>query len=134
MSNEIQKVEVAELKPEPGYSDGEFWQKLRRFARRAGLEVVEKALWLYYALQRPETPAWAKRTIIGALAYFILPLDFIPDLAPFIGFTDDLSMIMLAIGTVSVHITPAVKEQARQQVEKWFGVEQVERRTPNAES
>lgn len=120
MSNEIQKVEVAELKEER-YSDSEFWKKIRRFARRAGLEVVEKALWLYYALQHPQTPAWAKRTIIGALAYFILPIDIIPDLAPVLGFTDDLSMLLVAIGTVSAYITPAVKEQARQQAGRWFG-------------
>ena len=123
MSNEIEKVEVVQLdaRESPRYSEADFWSKLRRFARKAGREVVEKALWLYFALQRPETPAWAKRTIIGALAYFILPIDIIPDLAPLVGFTDDLGMLVMAIGTVSAYITPMVKEQAKIQTNKWFG-------------
>ena len=41
-------------------TDDSLWQKIRRVATRAGREVVEKALWLHYAAQRPETPAWAR--------------------------------------------------------------------------
>ena len=41
------------------YSEDGFWDKLKRFAKTAGREVVERALWLWYALQKPETPAWA---------------------------------------------------------------------------
>ena len=50
------------------YSDSGFWDKVKKFARTAGKEVIEKALWLYYAAQRPETPKWAKTAIYGALA------------------------------------------------------------------
>ena len=49
-----------------GYSDSSFWDKLKHFALSAGKEVIEKALWLYYAAQRPETPKWAKTAIYGA--------------------------------------------------------------------
>ena len=49
---------------------------------KAGKEVIEKALILYYCLQDDDTPAWAKTTIIGALGYFISPIDAIPDLVP----------------------------------------------------
>lgn len=122
MANELQKAEIIQLEVhEREYSEPGFWRKLTRFARAAGREVVEKALWLYYAMQRPETPAWAKRVIIGALAYFILPLDLIPDFVPLAGYTDDLSALMLAIGTVAVYISPAVKEQARLKATEWFG-------------
>ncbi|MGL4476298.1 MAG: YkvA family protein, partial [Shewanella sp.] len=38
------------------YSEQGFWQKLKMFALKAGQEVVEKALWLFYAAQRPDTP------------------------------------------------------------------------------
>ncbi len=121
MANEIQKVEVIEINATERYSDADFWRKLSRFARRAGREVVEKALWLYYALQRPETPAWAKRTIVGALVYFLLPFDLVADLAPLVGFTDDLSVLLVAVSTVAAYITPAVKEQARRKANEWFG-------------
>lgn len=118
---ELRKIEAVPIQPTERYSEAAFWRKLRRFARKAGREVVEKALWLYYAMQRPETPAWAKRTIIGALVYFLLPFDLMADLAPLVGFTDDLSVLLVAIGTVAAHITPAIKEQARRKADEWFG-------------
>jgi uncharacterized membrane protein YkvA (DUF1232 family) len=121
VANEIQKVEVIEINPTKRYSNDDFWRKLNRFARKAGREVVEKALWLYYAMQRPETPAWARRTIIGALVYFLLPFDLVADLAPLVGFTDDLSVLLLAVSTVAAYITPTVREEARLKAKEWFG-------------
>jgi uncharacterized membrane protein YkvA (DUF1232 family) len=50
------------------YSDTGFWQKIKNFALSAGREVVEKALWLYYAAQEKDTPLWAKTAIFSALA------------------------------------------------------------------
>lgn len=132
------KVEVSDILPsremlpytppelmvrESAYTDAGFWDKLRRFARKAGKEVVEKALWLYYAYQRPDTPVWAKRVILGALAYFILPIDLIADILPGIGFTDDLGALMTAISTVAMYINDSVKERARQKATEWFGEE-----------
>lgn len=123
---ELCLVEGLELKAyERHYSHRGFWAKLSRFARAAGLEVVEKALWLYYTLVAPETPPSAKRIILGALAYFILPLDFIPDAIVGVGFTDDLSVLLLAVGTVARYITPEVKERARRKAEEWFVEEPV---------
>jgi uncharacterized membrane protein YkvA (DUF1232 family) len=114
----LRTVEVLELKVyERSYSDRGFWAKLARFARVAGREVVEKALWLYYTLARPETPPSAKR----ALAYFILPFDLIPTRSSGWGLPDDLSVLLLAVGTVARYITPEVKEQARCKAEEWFG-------------
>jgi uncharacterized membrane protein YkvA (DUF1232 family) len=85
-----------------------------------GRETLEKALYLYYAVQSPHTPKWAKRVIYGALGYFILPLDAIPDLAPLIGYTDDLSVMAAALATVAFYITPDVKTQAQQKLDHWF--------------
>lgn len=102
------------------YSDDDFWQKIKKFALKAGKEVIEKALWLYYAAQRPETPTWAKTIIFGALAYFILPLDAIPDVIPVAGYGDDLGALAAAIGMVSMYITAEIKEQAAQKLQRWF--------------
>lgn len=101
-----EELEFFRIQPREVYSEAAFWDKLRRFARRAGRELVEKALWLYYVLQSPTTPVWAKRVIVGALAYFLLPIDLVTDLAPLVGFSDDLSVLLLAVGTVAAHITP----------------------------
>jgi uncharacterized membrane protein YkvA (DUF1232 family) len=103
------------------YSDSSFWEKIKTFALRAGREVVEKALWLYYAARRPETPAWAKAVIYGALAYFISPVDAIPDVTPILGYTDDLGVLVAAIGVVSAYINEEVKGQAQKKLRDWFG-------------
>lgn len=102
------------------FSDERLWRKLRRYAATAGHEVVEKALWLYYAAQHKDTPAWAKAVILGALVYFINPADAVPDLVPAIGFSDDLVALTLAVATVAMNITPEVKERARQKSRDWF--------------
>ena len=92
-----------------------------RFAKVAGAEVVERALQLYYAAQDPQTPAWAKAVIYGALGYFIFPVDAIPDAVPAVGFSDDLGVLVAALASVAMYITPAVKEQARVRIRDWFG-------------
>ena len=102
------------------YSESSVHQKISRYARIAGREVMEKALWLFFAAQSPNTPRWAKTTIYGALGYFIFPLDARPDFAPVIGYTDDLGMLAAALTTVSLYITEEVKERTRQSMNKWF--------------
>lgn len=102
------------------YTPRDFWNKLGPRARSIGRETLEKALYLYYAVQNPSTPKWAKRVIYGALGYFILPLDAIPDLAPVLGYTDDLSVMAAALATVAFYITPEVKAQARHKLDAWF--------------
>ncbi len=103
------------------YSDKGFWTKVIAHAKVAGKELIEKALWLYYAAQDPNTPAWAKTVIYGALAYFISPFDAIPDLTPVVGFADDLGAISAAVITVGMYITADVKAMADQKMKDWFG-------------
>ena len=103
------------------YSDDDFWDKLLKYAKVAGREVVERALQLYFAAQNPETPAWAKTVIYGALGYFIFPVDAIPDLTPVVGYADDLGVLAAAVATVALYITEDVKQKARQKLKDWFG-------------
>lgn len=104
-----------------GYSDEGFWAKVKGHFAAAGREVVEKALWLYYAAEAPATPAWARTTIFGALAYFILPLDAIPDAIPAAGYSDDLGALALALTLVAAHVTDDVKAKAETKLRAWFG-------------
>lgn len=103
------------------YNESSFWEKVKTFAAQAGKEVIEKALWLYYAAQRQETPVWAKTIIYGALAYFVSPIDAIPDVSPAIGYVDDLGALSAAIGMVSLYINEEVKQQAKEKLNTWFG-------------
>ncbi|CAP40439.1 YkvA family protein [Bordetella petrii] len=106
---------------EKAYSDQRFWRKATRHASAAGRQALEKALWLYYAVQNPGTPKWARRVIYGALGYFVLPLDAIPDLAPLVGYTDDLGVMTAALATVAFYINDDVKHQASAKLHDWFG-------------
>ena len=94
-----------------------FWDKVVEAAGKAGREVIETALTLYYVLIDNDTPVWAKSTIIGALLYFISPIDAIPDVIPGVGFTDDLAVMVAALGAIAAHIKPEHKERAREWVE-----------------
>ena len=75
------------------FSERRFSQKLSRYAKAAGREVVEKSLLLYYTLRDDKAPAWARATITGALGYFIVPLDAIADFTPAVGYADDLDVL-----------------------------------------
>lgn len=97
-----------------------YWDKIRNFAKEAGIEVVEKSLFLYYSSQRPETPLWAKTVIYSSLAYFVLPTDAIPDFVPVAGYTDDLGAIGAALATCAAYINEDVKNQARAKLKEWF--------------
>ena len=102
------------------YSDESFWAKVRKFALKAGREVILRALILYYCLQDEDTPKWARTVIIGALGYFIFPADIIPDFVPG-GYTDDLVVLVAAVATVLVHIKPEHRRQAEERMKEWFG-------------
>ena len=103
------------------YSDEKFWNKLIKYAKKAGVKVVYAALILYFTLQRPDVPKKVKLIIIGALGYFILPFDLIPDVAPGIGYVDDLGAIMIALTQVAMYIDQDMKDQAKSKLKDWFG-------------
>ncbi|MCR9119202.1 MAG: YkvA family protein [bacterium] len=102
------------------YSEDAFWAKAGRFAVFAGRHVMQRALQLYYASKRSETPAWAKATILGALGYFIMPLDAISDFTPVVGFSDDLGVMVFALAVVAAHIDDDVIAKADERLRSWF--------------
>src|SRR3954471_12242649 len=72
-----------------------FWKKARRVA--AGLPFAEDLLAAYYCAFDRETPMQAKAALVGALAYFVLPFDFVPDVLPVLGFADDAAVLATAV-------------------------------------
>ena len=75
---------------------------------------------MFFALQKPATPVWAKTMIIGALGYFILPVDIIPDIIPIAGYTDDLTALVAAIVSVTFYIDEDVKQKSKAKLHDWF--------------
>ena len=105
---------------EKHYSESSFWDKIKSVAVKAGYELINKALQLYYAMQSPSMPAKDKAIVIAVLGYFILPVDVVPDFIPALGFTDDLAALAWALKTISSNITPEVKEKAQQRCDNLF--------------
>jgi uncharacterized membrane protein YkvA (DUF1232 family) len=102
------------------YSDEGFWRKVKFFAKTAGEKVLEPALKMYYATLDADTPAWAKTVLIGALGYFISPVDAIPDLIPLAGYSDDLGILIAATVTTAAHIKEIHVTKAKQTLKQWF--------------
>ncbi len=103
------------------YSEESFWEKVKKYALKAGKEVIEKALMLFYCLQDKDTPKWAKGVIVAALGYFIFPMDAIPDPTPVVGFADDLGVLVAALAAVAAHIKEEHKQKAKETLKTWFG-------------
>jgi uncharacterized membrane protein YkvA (DUF1232 family) len=104
----------------PDTDEPSFWRHARASAQRAGHEVIEKALWLFYAAQKPEVPVKAKTVIWGALGYFVMPIDAIPDVLGPVGFTDDLTVLAGALLIVASHIDADVKAKASAKLHDWL--------------
>jgi uncharacterized membrane protein YkvA (DUF1232 family) len=88
-----------------------FWKKARRVA--AGLPFAEDLLAAYYCAFDRATPVQMKATLVGALAYFVLPVDAVPDVVPFFGFTDDAAVLLTAMRVVGAHVRPEHRDAAR---------------------
>ena len=90
---------------------------------KAGKILVIKSLTLFYAYKREDTPMWAKKAILGALVYFISPIDGIPDIIPFSGYLDDFAIVLVALFTVSRFVTDDEIKKANQLLFKLFNSE-----------
>ena len=88
-----------------------FWHKLRRFAAR--LPFAEDLLAAYYCAFDRDTPLQVKAALLGALAYFVLPFDVIPDMLPILGFADDAAVLATALRLVASHLKPEHREAAQ---------------------
>ena len=108
------------------YNENGFWSKLKSFALKIGAKGVYMALQLYYALRSDKVSPAQRTIIIGALGYFILPLDFIPDFLPG-GFTDDLAALSAALLALGSAIDDNIRQQAKDKMCDWFGETAVER-------
>lgn len=90
----------------------DFFGLLRRVARRIPFSEDILAAWI--CARDPATPRRVRLTLLAAVGYFVLPLDGVPDLLPFLGFTDDAAVIAAAIAAVAGSITQEHREKARE--------------------
>jgi uncharacterized membrane protein YkvA (DUF1232 family) len=94
----------------------EFWQKARRVAVQ--LPFAEDLLAAWYCAFDRDTPGEVKAALIGALAYFVLPFDAMPDVMPMLGFADDAAVLVTALRLVASHLLPEHRAAAKRAIER----------------
>lgn len=93
-----------------------FWWKVRAALGR--VPFMEDLIAAYYCATDTATPMRVKAVLMTAIAYFILPVDAIPDILAGLGFTDDASVLAAAIAMVGSHITRSHREAAKRALMK----------------
>lgn len=96
-----------------------FWRKLGTTAAR--IPFAEDLLAAYYCAFDRATPLQVKGTLVGAIAYFVLPFDMAPDFLPVLGFTDDAAVLMTALKVVASHLRPEHRDAARAKLDELRG-------------
>ena len=112
-------------KYEQHYNDSSFLDKITKYGKLIGINALYKAVQLWFVLQKPDVPASTKAVIMGALGYLIAPLDFLPDLMPVLGYTDDFVAITFALIKVQGYIDEEVERKSKKLLAKIFGEEAV---------
>ena len=112
----MNKFDVSVLKQYAGnYDENQMWNKIKGFFFEVGINLVIKVLQLWYVLQKPEVPVHVKVAIMGAIAYFVMPVDFILDVLPG-GYHDDLLAVTLTLFAAEEYIDDEVRRRAREKV------------------
>ena len=96
--------------PEPR----QLWAKLGRVL--AHVPFADDLLAAYYCALDEKTPARARAMLFGAVAYFILPVDAIPDFVLGMGFTDDAAVIAAVIALFGRHVNDGHRARARERL------------------
>lgn len=115
------KDEINIDKYQDHYSEEKLFDKIVKYAKSAGIKVVYAVLLLFYTLKKPNLPAKVRGTIIGSLGYFIFPIDLISDLIPLAGYTDDMALLIAALGITAFYIDDEVKKKAKLKLKDLFG-------------
>ena len=103
------------------YNQVELFNKIKSIAKSVGVVVIYPVLVLFYLFKDKEVPANSKTIIAAALAYFIFPIDSIPDMTPFIGYSDDLGVLYVSISQLTRYITPDILNKVKQKIVEIFG-------------
>jgi uncharacterized membrane protein YkvA (DUF1232 family) len=93
-----------------------FWTKLKRVLSR--VPFAEDAVAVWFCAFDPQTPLKVRGMLLAALAYFVLPIDAVPDMILGLGFTDDLTVLMTAVALVGANLRPEHRRQARQALDR----------------
>ena len=88
-----------------------FWDTVKRATRQ--VPFMEDVVAAYYCAFDLETPHRVRGILLAALAYFVMPVDFVPDILAFVGFSDDVAVLTAALAAIRAHLKPAHYAAAR---------------------
>ncbi len=114
MTDEIKYGEILGPEEDPGAEKkvrNRFWKTMKRALRH--LPFAEDVVAGYYCATDRTTPPRVRTLLFGALGYFVLPIDTIPDIIAGVGFTDDAAVLLATLAMVRAHIRPAHREAAQ---------------------
>ena len=122
MTNKNEKVTMEEMsKYTSAYSDEGLLEKIGKYAKQIGLNLMYEVLLLWYVLDKEDLPADVKFKIYAALGYFISPIDIVPDVLPVVGYTDDAVAVGLAFGIAHMYVDEDVRRKAKAKIDDIFG-------------
>ncbi len=120
MTTKFKDVLIGEIL-EPGDEDRQekreknvrekFWATTKRAARK--VPFMDEVVAAYFCAMDPATPAKVRGILLAALAYFVLPLDLLPDFLAMVGFSDDVAVLTVALSAVGTNITDAHRKAAK---------------------
>jgi uncharacterized membrane protein YkvA (DUF1232 family) len=116
MTQDLTPAEADKLKKDRTRVERDFWRKLKATCRK--IPFIDDLVSVYYCAMDPATPLRVKAILFGALGYFILPTDIVPDIMPLLGFGDDAAVLYAAIRTVLPHIKPEHRLQAKNALDR----------------
>lgn len=103
------------------FRSNSFLTKFNNAAEKIGKEVAEKALALYYVIMSKGIPLKIRLRIAGALGYFILPHDLMPDFIVGLGFTDDIIALCFVYDQIQAYRTPEIDKKVETKIRELFG-------------
>lgn len=116
MAQDLSPPEADKLKRDRTRVERDFWQKLKATCRK--IPFVDDLTAVYYCAIDPKTPLQVKAILFGALAYFVVPFDVVPDFLGLIGFSDDAAVLYAAVRAVLPHLKPEHRLRAKEALDK----------------
>jgi uncharacterized membrane protein YkvA (DUF1232 family) len=116
MAQDLTPAEADKLNKDRTRVERDFWQKLKATCRK--IPFIDDLASVYYCAMDPATPLQTKAILFGALAYFVLPFDVVPDFIAVLGFADDAAVLYAAIRSVLPHIKPEHRVRAKEALDR----------------
>ncbi len=108
----LEQDDIASLSSENKGLAKKLTVKITRQLKQLSGNIIDLSVSFYFAMLDEDTPLWAKAVIVTALAYFISPLDAVPDFLP-TGYGDDMTILLTALSSVNQHIKYVHKQRAK---------------------